>query len=311
MDEMRLSTSTPLGSKRTRISLPDDQRPRKSIKANVASFGSRSTPIPVPRAVILRVSQQWHDCIRACADSKGFDGERLVKVVQQAPESQSLTMVLRVLQLMCEVANEGLLLRLRDALLAGKNDLAIDHSGDPSCNTLATRFWKTHDLVVVCPHKSQFFAWLAQMYYFEEFQEVCKDASQKLDKARREREKQKRWRSQGKVLETYANASLGYLDNYQGSAEERVKSEVCRILGGKNYWMLLNGYINQGRTLHGLLSFDGGDRGNPFWLFLLPLYEHSQLFDPLTPPRPPLLDIMNYQAPKEYDKLRKPITSSE
>lgn len=304
--------STPLPVKRLQINTQDEERPRKAIKPTKASFLVRNTATPKPKAIVLQESLQWHDCIRACAKAKNLDGEGLVEAVQHAPSGQPLSMVLRVLQLMCEVANEDLLFRLRATLLAGKGDVPVTSCRDPSCVTLANHFRRVHDYVIAHPHYSTFLAWLAQMYYYEEFQQVCRDASDMMDKAKREREKAKRYKKRGLDLDCRANFALGHLGEHSGTAEDRVKAEVCRILGGKEkYWKPLGDYIRQGDILHGLLSFDGGDRSNPYWLFLLPLYEGSRHVDPLAIPRPPVLDVLEYDAPEVYDKLRKPITSAE
>lgn len=280
----------------------DKDRASQTIKIHRSSL--RIQPVLPDTECRLTVSEEWKACLFRCAESKGFIGEHIIRAFEQAPVSD-VAVALRALQCMCEVANANILLRLKK-ILSSENEALLRELWPPEPDTLV-EIAELHRAIGwfedVDPYLSTFKTSCCQISYHKSFQHRVDWLSQNL-KEERKRRKRLKGRKTGAIRGEIQRSPQ---DN--SNARKRVIAEVVSLIDPKEADRTgvedaVKRYEKRGRILN-LLK----DCRNPFWLLLYPLYDNQPIsFDVI---RQPSLNVVDFEPPETFDKLRKPITRAE
>lgn len=295
-----ISTVPSVSRKRTLSSGTSDGDPA-SQPINVSRFSLRNQPTLPKIEPKLNGSEDWKACLLRCAESNGFHGRGIVQAFEEAPASD-ISSILRALQCICEVANTNLLLRLNRAINYGDApSVENSYTYEPKN---AAEIAQLHHAIGwyddVNPYFSIFYTTSCQISYHRSFQKKVKSRSALLKEERKKRKQLKSKRT-GNVQEEPSN------DN--SNARTQTITEIAKLIdpqgsNRKGVEEAVKRYEKAGKILN-LLQ---GSR-NAYWLLLYPLYDDQPVKDNAF--QRPALNIMDFNPPKTFEKLKRPILRAE
>lgn len=289
---------------------------RKKILVAKSAFQQRSdASVPILETIPRSEAEQWKDCILRTAQNTGFNGASLIETFELFPNN-ALDKALRLLQCVCEVANQDRLFQLKDVLQLRTQP----HLEQSPSNTDLTRLADLHHSInrfSQVTYVAQYQRYMSLALYHQWFRSAVKLKSQQMRLDRNERKRLAnsiRNSSQGQPepLKLRQNHLLPQPKSSQ--AEARLKEELVDLLiqGNRSRETARNELdrnIREGKILNLLLSpFDNRNpRTDIRFLCLFPLYE--SFCDPQV--SRPSLDLMKYGPPDTIKRLMKPISPKE
>lgn len=245
------------------------ERPSKLRKASLSQSPSTSISLLQSPNEMDSINR-WKDCIQRCAKKNGFSPSGILQAFDMRPANQPLENVLRVLQCMCEVANDHVLLILRRYLQSrvkdpALNDLQIKDTDVTDCGELAY-LHSIAERFATMDYTAKLYGFHVQLRYYQEYAAKRYQLSELLKVARRERQAIQRCSQNGFAPpQTPAIWKLGTWADLGGDADDRLKTQIVACIKAnkpgsseENIRTQVNNYISRGEKLFRFLSLHQG-----------------------------------------------------